>query len=108
MSDNKSNGQAEFLSVRASDVLGFIQAYRKEYFEDHSTEWCLDEIISRGKAEIKRQVKTAVKTAENRAAGDLLRMANLTPKQAQELLVKLAAQAKAEAAKPSEAQPAKA
>lgn len=104
MSKDNNGQESEFLQVKRSDIVAFALAYRTEYFEDHSAEWCLDEIITRGKAEIKRTVKTAKKTAENKASGDILRAYNLSPKEALALLASLQAQAKAkaeaEAAKP--------
>src|SRR5690242_20430822 len=42
--------------VAATRIHNFVEKFRKEYFEDHGLEWCLDEIISRGCAEITRQV----------------------------------------------------
>lgn len=87
------------LVVSASRINNFVEMYRKTYFEDHGLEWCLDEIISRGMAEIKRQVKTAAKTAENRASGELLRSFNMSPAQAKQLLAELQALKAAEANK---------
>lgn len=89
--------QVPDLSVPANRIAGFVERYRKDYFEDHGLEWCLDEILSRGMAEIKRQVKTAAKTAENRAFGDLGRKFNMTPAQAQKFLLDAIAAQKAEA-----------
>src|ERR1700704_6467852 len=59
-----------------------------EYFEveSHSIQWCVEEILSRGKAEITRQIKTAAKTRENKVYGDLARKYNLTLEQAQAVL----------------------
>jgi len=81
--------QVADLSVPANRIYGFVEKNRKAYFEDHGLEWCLDEILSRGMAEITRQVKTARKTAENRAAGTVLKQFNLTPEQAVKLLAEL-------------------
>jgi len=64
----------------------FVEAYRKEYFEDHSMEWCLDQIIERGCAEIKRQVKTANTRKEQVVAGSLMKEFNLSPAQAKAIL----------------------
>lgn len=84
-------------------IATFARNNKEAYFEDHSLDWALDEIINRGIAEIKRQIKTAAKARENKAAGDLLRLANLTPEMAKALIAKLqaeqAAAAKAEAKK---------
>jgi hypothetical protein len=93
--------QVPDLNVPASRIYGFVQLH-KDYFEDHSLDWSLDEILTRGMAEITRQVKTQVKAAENRAAGSLLKEFNMTPVQAKQLLIELArqkAQADAKAAK---------
>ena len=79
------------LTVPQERIFNFVEMNRKEYFEDHSIEWCLDEIINRGIAEIKRQVKTAAKTRENKAAGSLLKEFNLSPADAKRLLLELAA-----------------
>lgn len=101
--------QVPDLIVPANRIANFVERYRKDYFEDRGLEWCLDEILSRGMAEIKRQVKTAVKTGEQRAAGKLLASFNMTPAQAAEFLKNAVAQqmreaaeakAKADAAKP--------
>jgi len=81
--------QVPDLSVAANRIFGFVQQYKKDYFEDHGLEWCLDEIISRGMAEITRQVKTAKKTAENRVAGDLLRQYNMTPEEAKRFIMQM-------------------
>lgn len=86
--------QVPDLNVPANRIAGFVAQYRKDYFEEHSLDWALDEIISRGMAEIKRQVKTAKKTAQNKASGDLLREFNLTPLQAKEILAQLEKQSK--------------
>lgn len=82
------------LTVAASRIYGFVEKNRKAYFEDHSLDYCLDEIISRGMAEITRQVKTAEKAAVNRASGELLKKFNLTPSEAAKLLATLQAQSK--------------
>ena len=87
------------LTVPANRIAGFVAQYKKTYFEDHGLEWCLDEIISRGMAEIKRQVKTAIKTRENKVSGDLLRAYNLTPAQALEVLKLAKEQAEAKSTK---------
>ena len=96
VADSKGNVvQVPDLSVPVNRIYNFVEQNRKAYFEDHSLDWCLDEIISRGVAEITRQVKTAKKTAENRAAGTMLKQFNLTPEQAMKLLSELAAKPKA-------------
>lgn len=79
------------LSVRADRFGGFVELHRKDYFEEHSLEWCLDAIITRGIAEISRQVKTAEKAALNRAAGALQEEFNMTPEQAKEAFTLLLA-----------------
>ena len=83
----KNDGSLETvadLTVRADRFNNFVELHRKDYFEDHSLEWCLDAIITRGIAEIERQVKTAEKAALNRAAGTLQKEFNMTPEQAKE------------------------
>ena len=83
--------QVPDLNVPVNRIYNFVEANRKAYFEEHSLDWCLDEIISRGIAEITRQVKTAVKARENKAAGSLLKEFNLSPADAKKLLLELAA-----------------
>ena len=75
------------ITVSDDRIRNFVEAYRKEYFEDHSMEWCLDQIIERGCAEIKRQVKTAAKRQEQVVAGQLMDEFNLTPAQARQVLL---------------------
>ena len=77
---------------KVTSIYNFVEAHRKDYFEDHSMDWALDEIITRGIAEITRQVKTQAKAAENRAAGSLLKEFNMSPEQAKVLLATLKAQ----------------
>ena len=93
--------QVPDLVVAANRIAGFVQQFKSEYFEDHGLDWCLDEIVTRGMAEIRRQVKTAKKTRENKVSGDLLRAYNLSPAEANKLLAKLIAEQRAaeEAAK---------
>ena len=89
--DNKGKvSQVPDLNVPVNRIYNFVEANRKAYFEEHSLDWCLDEIISRGIAEITRQVKTAVKARENKAAGSLLKEFNLSPADAKKLLLELA------------------
>ena len=80
------------LVVPAAKIHNFVQINKEAYFEDHSLDWALDEILTRGMAEITRQIKTAKKTAENKAAGSLLKEFNMTPAQAKALLLELAKQ----------------
>lgn len=82
---------------RVTTIYNFVESHRKTYFEDHSLDWALDEIITRGIAEITRQVKTQAKAAENRAAGSLLKEFNMSPEQAKVLLAQLKAQEAAKA-----------
>lgn len=104
MSSN-TNGQASQLpdltvadlAVPTNRILGFVTAYRKDYFEDHSLDWCLDEILTRGIAEITRQVKTAKKVALDKASGSLLKEFNMSPKQAEAFIRDMLAKQKAEA-----------
>ena len=83
--------QVPDLNVPVNRIYNFVEANRKAYFEEHSLDWCLDEIITRGIAEITRQVKTANKARENKAAGSLLKEFNLSPADAKKLLLELAA-----------------
>ncbi len=75
------------LNVPANRIYNFVERFRKEYFEDHSLDWSLDQIIARGMAEIERQVKTARERAKQKAAGDLLKEFNLTPAEAKRTLL---------------------
>lgn len=86
------------LTVPAQRIYNFVERNRKAYFEEHSLDWCLDEIITRGIAEITRQIKTSNVRAEQKAAGDLLKGYNLTPKQAAEFLRAALAKQAADAA----------
>ena len=78
-------------------VANFARDNRDAYFEDHSLDWALEEIVTRGVAEITRQIKTARKTAQAKASMKVLDAFNLSPSEAQALLAELARQ-KAEAA----------
>jgi hypothetical protein len=84
--------EVEDLNVRADRFANFVEMHRKDYFEEHSLTWCLDEIITRGVAEITRQIKTAQVRAEQKAAGDLLKDFNMSPKEAAEFLKKALAE----------------
>jgi hypothetical protein len=81
------------ISVPAERVFSFVERNRQTYFEDHSLDWAVDEILTRGMAEITRQIKTARKVAENKASGDLLRQFKMSPEEAAKLLATLQAQA---------------
>lgn len=86
-----NNGQmvaVEDLLVEGVRIHNFVERNRRDYFEDHGLDWCLDEIITRGMAEITRQIKTAKTQAEQRAAGSIMKEYNLTPAEAKELLRK--------------------
>ncbi len=85
------------LRVPTSRVYNFVELYRRDYFEDHSLDWALDQIITRGMAEITRQVKTAKKVAVDKASGSLLKEFNLSPADAKKLLLDMLAKQKAEA-----------
>ncbi len=89
--------QVPDLVVPTNRIYNFVETYRKDYFEDHSLDWCLDEIISRGIAEITRQVKTAKKVAVDKASGSLLKEFNLSPADAKKLLLDMLAKQKADA-----------
>jgi hypothetical protein len=71
------------------EVENFVLAH-KGYFEEHSLPWCIEEIISRGKAEILRSIKSAAKARENKAAGTLISKLGLTVEQAQAILAQAA------------------
>jgi hypothetical protein len=101
----------EDLRVPVNRIFSFVTSYRKDYFEDHSLDWCLDEILTRGIAEITRQVKTAKKVAIDKASGSLLKEFNLSPADAKKLLLDMLAKQRAEAnaaAKPNGSTTAKA
>jgi hypothetical protein len=85
------------LKVPTNRIYNFVTTYRKDYFEDHSLDWCLDEIITRGIAEITRQVKTARKVAVDKASGSLLKEFSLSPADAKKLLLDMLAKQRAEA-----------
>ena len=85
------------LCVPTARIYSFVEMYRKDYFEDHSLDWALDEIITRGIAEITRQVKTAKKVAADKASGSLLKEFNLSPADAKKLLQAMVAQQAADA-----------
>ena len=98
--------QVPDLVVPTNRIYNFVASYRKDYFEDHSLDWCLDEIITRGIAEITRQVKTAKKVALDKASGTLLKEFNMSPAEAKRFMLDMLAKQKAEAdaakaAKPS-------
>jgi hypothetical protein len=73
-------------NVDVKFINNFIEMYRTEYFEDHSFQWCLDQIVERGMAEIKRYVKTNASRKEQMALGALAKEYNLTPETAREVL----------------------
>lgn len=89
--------QVPDLTVPTNRIYNFVATMRKEYFEDHSLDWCLDEIITRGMAEITRQVKTARERAKEKAAGSLLKEFNLSPSDAKKLLLKMLAEQREQA-----------
>jgi hypothetical protein len=89
--------QVPDLNVPTNRIYNFVAQYRKDYFEDHSLDWCLDEIITRGIAEITRQVKTAKKVALDKASGSILKEFNLSPGDAKKLLLEMLAKQQAEA-----------
>lgn len=89
--------QVPDLAVPVNRIYNFVTQMRKEYFEDHSLDWCLDEILTRGIAEITRQVKTARERAKEKAAGSLLKEFNMTPAEAKKKLLELLAQERANA-----------
>ena len=89
--------QVADLTVPTNRIYNFVSQYRKDYFEDHSLDWCLDEIISRGIAEITRQVKTAKKVAVDKAAGSLLKEFNMSPAEAKRTLLDMLAKQQADA-----------
>ena len=106
----KSDGEKVMLPdlvVAANRIYNFVEANRTAYFEQHSLEWALDEILNRGIAEIKRAIKTGVKREADVAAGKAVKQLNLTPAQMVAEFLRLkaleasAANAAAEAAKPT-------
>lgn len=98
VADNHGNLiDVEDVVIDATLVYGFIMEHA-DYFEvdNHSIKYCVEEIITRGKAEITRQIKTAQKTRENKVYGDLARKYNLTLEQAQAVLSAAAVKAQQE------------
>lgn len=79
------------LNVPANRIHGFVEMNRKDYFEDHSLDWALDEILTRGMAEITRQIKTAKVNAQNKAAGAIVKEFNMTPAEAKAAIKELIA-----------------
>jgi hypothetical protein len=76
------------------EVENFVAMHKKDYFEEHSLPWCIEEIISRGKAEILRSIKSADKARENKAAGTLINELGLTVEQAKAILAQATAEKK--------------
>lgn len=112
MSDNKvlgtssvTNNDGKTLTMQNLEVpverfYNFVQQNAKhiESFKDHSLEYCLEYIISRGLAEITRQVKAQAERARQQASAEVLNKFNLSPEQAKVLLAKLVAEEQAKAA----------
>lgn len=91
VADNKGDLiEVEDLSVPADRIYDFVERNRKDYFEDHGLEWCLDEILTRGMAEITRQVKTAAKQKEKNTLSAMVDGLGLTLAEAQSLLTQAA------------------
>ena len=80
------------LNLPADYIYNFVTLYTSEYFE---SDWSLDRsfraIVDRGMAEIKRQVKTSRKTAENKAAGTVLKEFGMTAEEAKRFIVHMKA-----------------
>lgn len=85
--------EVEDLAVQVAKIYNFVQMHKEAYFEDHSLEWALDEIISRGMSEITRVVKNNEKLAKQRAAAKVLDAFKCSPEEAYKLLAKLQADA---------------
>lgn len=83
--------EQEDVIVSATLFYNFVMEHA-EYFEvdSHSMEYCVELIITRGKAEIERVIKTAQKTKENKVYGDLARQYNMTLEQAKDALSRFA------------------
>jgi len=84
------------LKVPQNRIFNFVEANRKAYFEEHSMEWALDQIIERGIAEITRAIKTGEKRAKDAAAGALFKDMNMTVAQAKAKFAQLEALLKAQ------------
>lgn len=69
------------LVVAANRIYNFVEGNRTAYFEEHSLEWALDEILNRGIAEIKRAIKTGEKREKDAAAGKAIKALNMSPEQ---------------------------
>jgi hypothetical protein len=92
--NNGEMQEQELVLIDPTLFYSFIMQHA-EYFdvENHTMTHCVEEILTRGKAEITRQIKTAAKTRENKVYGDLARKYNLTLEQAQAVLSKAALEA---------------
>src|SRR5258708_5195214 len=85
----------EPILIDASFFMNFVLA-NHDTFDGLSVQSAVEYIISRGKAEIERQIKTAQKQRENKVYGDLARKYNLTLEQAQAVLAAAAVKAQQE------------
>ena len=83
----------EPILIDASFFMNFILANHKT-FEGLSVQSAVEHIVARGKAEIERTIKTAIKTKENKVYGDLARQFNMTLEQAKSALEAAALKAK--------------
>jgi hypothetical protein len=90
------------LIIPANRIWNFVEQYRATWFEEHSLEWALDEMLTSGEREIKRKVKTGEKREREVLAGKAIESLKLTPEQMVKEFMRLKAleaEAKANAAK---------
>jgi hypothetical protein len=92
VADNNGNlVEQEPVLIDAQLFHNFVMSHA-DYFEveSHTMQHCVELILERGRAEIVRQIKTAVKTKENKVYGDLARQYNMTLEQAKAALSQFA------------------
>lgn len=91
--NNGKQVEVEPVLIDASLFYDFVMS-NTSYFEveNHSMQYCVEEILTRGKAEITRQIKTAKKTRENKVYGDLARQFNMSLAEAKAALAAAAEQ----------------
>ena len=77
-----------------TQLRNFVEANRRKYFEDHSLNYCVEQILQRGMAEITRYIKTNENRKEQMASGALIKELGLTPAQAKEILAEALKQKK--------------
>jgi len=73
--------------AQVKELSNFVLAHVKEYrqFQNHSLQSCIETILTRGKAEIERYIKTNHEREKDQAAGDLFEEYDMSPVNAQDL-----------------------